>query len=287
MRSPSQFRPGPPPALNSDLYAADYNEVRTLGSRASTTRTPEQRESAELREMGEDFTTDVYKQHPLPLVESARRQALVMMTGMDAQIHLSDAKHTYNFWRPITAIRAGANDGNAATPGDTTWTPFLDTHPHPEYPSALVTVTAAIAEVLIALHGDNFSFNATSGTPVKTRTFSKLSDYVQDGVTARIIGGTHFRNSCNVGAEAGRRIARHALANFLRPLPNFARATQAKAGEFQLYLHQGRVFSYVIQTSGDLSQWTAWQTNLLGVIQHTDVNSNASDRRFYRALILP
>jgi hypothetical protein len=271
--------------LNSELYAADYDEVRVLGSRANTNRTPEQADSAQIRETGEDWTMDIYAQHPLPLLESARRDALFWMAGMDAQIHLSDAKWTYSFWRPITAIREGANDGNAATVGDPAWTPFLDTHPHPEYPSALVATTAALSEVLVALHGDNFSFNATSGSPVKTRTFARLSDYVQDGIIARLVGGTHFRNSCNAGAQMGRQIAQHAFQNFLRPIPSVSAGTPLNPGEFQLFLNTGRSVPYVIERSGDLVQWSLWQTNIYGTILHLDTNAAATDRQFYRALL--
>jgi hypothetical protein len=283
MRSAAQFRPGPPPALTSDIYTADYNEIRVLGSRGNTNRTPEQAASAQLHEKGENWIADVYNQHPLPLLESARREALFWMAGMDAAIQIYDAKYTYDFWRPVTAINNGAVDGNDATPGDAAWTPFLDTHNHPDYPSYLVLVTAAVAEILIQLHGDNFSFSATSQNPSSTRTFARLSDYVEDAITARVVGGTHFRNTCNVSAEVGRRIARHAFKNYLRPVPRL-QTGPGRPGEFTLFLELGLPVPYTVETSRDLLQWLPWQTNIHGVISMTDTNAPVGER-FYRAVL--
>jgi len=277
-RSSSQFRPPPPPALTSALYAADYNEVRVLGSIANSNRTPEQTDSAQIQENGENYYSAVWRLHPLPLLEAARRQALSWMVYQDTVSHTSDAKSTYNFWRPITAIQQGANDGNDATPGDPSWTPFLRTHSHPEYPSALAAWVGADIEILILLHGDNFSFTATS--PGKTRTFARLSDYVQDAITARIIGGTHFRNSCNAGAEMGRQIARHAFQNYLRPVPRL-RSGPVQPGEFRLFLEQPSLTPFQVEVSSDLQQWQPWQSSLSGVLSLTDTNT-AADRRFYR-----
>lgn len=281
MRSAAQFRPAPPPSLTSAIYTADFNEIRVLGSRANTNRTPEQAASAELREKGENWVADVYRQHPFPLLESARREALVWMAGMDAYIQIFDAKYTYNFWRPITAIRSGALDGNDDTPGDPAWTPFLDTHNHPDYPSALVLSTAAMVEILILLHGDQFSFSATSTNPDRTRTFTKLSDYVEDGITARVVGGTHFRHTCNVSAETGRQIARHAFQRYLRPVPRLQTGPN-QPGEFTLVLQPDLPFRYSVETSSDLVEWLPWQTIVHGPILLNDTNAAAVDRRFYR-----
>lgn len=285
MRSSAQFRVGPPPALTSATYTVDYNEIRVLGSRGNTNRTPEQAASAELQEKGENWLTDVYSQHPLPLLESARRDALLFMAGMDAQISIWDAKYAYNFWRPITAIQNGAIDGNNNTPGDTGWTPFLNTHNHPEYPSALVMGTASMVETLIQLHGDDFSFSATSTNPDATRTFARLSDYVEDAITARVVGGTHFRNTCNVSAETGRQIARHSFQNYLRPLPRLATGP-SQPGEFTLLLQPDVPLRYAIERSSDLVQWLPWQTNTYGLIGFADTNAATLERRFYRALLL-
>lgn len=285
MRSASQFRPDPPPSLASAIYTADYNEIRLLGSRGNTNRTPEQTASAELQEKGEDWLADVYKQHPLPLLESARREALVWMVGMDAQILIYNAKYAFNFWRPITAIRNGGIDGNNDTPGDPTWTPFLDTHNHPEYPSALVLSTASTVEIAILLHGDQFRFSAASKNPDRTREFGRLSEYVEDAITARVVGGTHFRHTCNVSAGIGRQIAQQAFQGFLRPVPRLA-AGPSHPGEFTLLLQPDRPLRYAIERSSDLVQWSPWQIDVSAKVLLTDTNASAADRRFYRAVLI-
>ena len=287
MRSTSQFRPGPPPALTSEIYTRDYNEIRQIGSLSSTNRTQAQANSAQYRETGEDFFTDIAAKRPLPFLEDIRRRALMFMAGMDAHISVFEAKYVYNFWRPITAIRAGDTDGNDATQGDPAWTPFLNTHSHPEYPSALCQWTAATFETLILLHGNDVSFTAVSNDVGRSpRPFQKLSDYIDDAITARVIGGTHFRNTCNVAVEVGQRIARHAFQNFLRPVPNLTSGVRVNPGEFQLSLNTGRVFPYLIESSSDLLQWQPWQTNTYGIVLLTDPTAAAS-LRFYRAVPLP
>ena len=280
MRSASQFRPGPPPALASALYTKDYDEVRVVGSRANTNRSVAEADSALSQESGEDYLTDIESKKPLPLLESTRRRALIFMAGMDAVIQAFEAKYIYNYWRPITAIRSGAADGNDATIGDGAWTPFLDTHNHPEYPSLLVGNLSAMFEVMISLHGDDLAFSSKSYTSEKTRSFTKLSDYVEDAVTARVIGGTHFRNSCTVAAAMGRDIAQNAFVNFLRPLPNLVGAANIN-GQLNLTLSSGRAFPYVIETSSDLITWQNWRTNLLNTITESD-STQSGDRRFYR-----
>jgi len=278
-RSSSQFRPPPPPTLTSALYAADYNEVRVLGSSANTNRTPEQMDTVQLQD-AEDWATDVFRQHPLPLLEAARRWALFQMAYMDTLSHLSDALWTYKLWRPITAIQQGANDGNGATPGDPAWTPLLISHPYPDYPAVRVAYLVSDVEILILLHGDDFSFTATS--PGRTRTFARLSDYVQDTIDARVLAGTHFRNSGNAGAEMARQIARHAFQNYLRPVPRL-RHGPVQSGEFTLFLEQPSLTPFRVEISSDLQQWQPWQSSLLGVLSLTDTNT-AADRRFYRLI---
>ena len=285
MRTAAQFRPGPPPSLTSELYVRDYNEIREVGSRSFTNRTPAQTDSAVIRERDdENYILEIFAKKPLPLVESARRSALMFMAAMDAVIQAFDSKYAYNFWRPITAIRAGASDGNDLTVGDTAWTPYLETHNHPDYPSLLVATTSALINVMISIHGDDVEFDAVSQNGAKTRHFQKLSAYIDDAITARVIGGTHFRNSCDVAAEMGRQIALNAVECYLRPLPSVQSGIRT-AGEFQLSLTPGRTFPYVIQTSSDLLQWRPWITNIYGVVIQTDTNAAAADRRFYRTVI--
>jgi hypothetical protein len=64
----------------------------------------------------------------------------------DATIATFDAKYTYSFWRPVTAIRAADTDGNPATDLDPTWTPLIVTPAHPEYPSAHSIISPHISQ---------------------------------------------------------------------------------------------------------------------------------------------
>jgi hypothetical protein len=209
------------------------------------------------------------------------------MARTDAETAFLEAQYAHSFWRPYSAIRLADTDGNDATAADPSWTPFWDTPNHPEYPSGTCTFTTASIEVLLNFYGDDFGFTSSyEGTKPWTRTFARLSAVVDDAIIGRICAGGHFRNSCLAGVELGRKIARNALTNFLRPVPHFTGAARLPAGEFQLQLEPGRNFTYVIQTSNDLAQWLPWKTNSYGIVIQTDVNAAAADRRFYRALIL-
>ena len=287
MRSPAQFRPGPPPGLNSAQYAADLNEVRRIGVRNSGDRTPSQTEAAAFHHAGyQAFLQPMVAHRTLPLIESARMFALFHMIAMDTSNAALEAQYAYSFWRPITAIRLADTDGNDATAPDPAWNPLFDTPNHPEYPSATCTDTSGLVTFLISIYGDDFPFTTTNSS-AKPRSFERLSAMVGDAVEARIAAGAHYRNSCLVAVELGRKIAENALNNYLRPVPQFSGAARLNAGEFQLHLHPGRSVSYVIETSGDLSQWTPWQTNIYGSILRTDTDAGAVNQRFYRVLIQP
>ena len=288
MRTISQFRQGPPPALNSETYTADYAEVRLVGARNSATRTPEQTKAAHFYEavLETDLLDAIFPKRSLSLIESARMHALFYAAFFDAVASVCATKYAYNFWRPVTAIQAGENDGNPATTGDTAWTAFYDTHAHPDYPSQAAQAFGAVIEILISVYGDEFSFDvSTTGFP--PRTFQRLSDFFEDVVVGRIAAGMHFRYSCVVGVETGREIARHAIQNFLRPVPRLATGAAPRSGEFQLSLITGPAVSYAVETSGDLLQWVPWQTHIYGTIQLTDSNAAGTDHRFYRAHLLP
>ena len=289
MRSQAQFRPGPPPALISMLYADDVNEVRLLGAKNSATRTPDQTAAAGFHAAPDlAYLKPALASRTLPLIETARAVALYYMARADAGTAFLEAQYAYSFWRPDHAIRLADTDGNDATAADTTWTPLWDTPNHPEYPSGTCTFTTASVEVLMHFYGDDFGFTATyqGSNQQWRREFDRLSAVPDDAVVGRIAAGGHFRNSCLAGVEMGRNIARNALANCLRPVPRLV-GSPLSTGEFQLHLNQGRPLIYVLETSGDLIQWTPWQTNSLGVILHTDSSLGGSDRRFYRAMIQP
>src|SRR5688572_24696385 len=155
MASASQFRPGPPPALNSAQWARDYNEVKALGSKNSRQRTPEQTEVARFWEYSlppiyNAVTRSVANAPGRSLAQNARLLAAASQAMDDALIAVLDAKYHYGFWRPVTAIRNGDRDDNPATELEAGWAPMIDNPGHPEYPSAHSILAGSLAEVLKA-----------------------------------------------------------------------------------------------------------------------------------------
>ena len=125
----------------------------------------------------------------------------------DALISVFDAKYTYNFWRPVTAIRNGDQDGNDATERDAGWSAFIDNPMHPEYPSAHSILAASVGTVLQAEVGKGpMPVLSTSSPTAKgaTRRWSTIEDFVQEVSVARVYEGVHFRNSTEVGTAMGR-----------------------------------------------------------------------------------
>jgi membrane-associated phospholipid phosphatase len=223
LQSPSQFRPGPPPALTSQQYATDFNETKTSGSVDSVVRTADETLYAQF---WQDATVTYFwnrvalplsAQHHLTLYENARLLALLNLAEADAIIATFDAKYRYSFWRPVTAIRLADTDGNPATEVEPDWTPLIVTPAHPEYPSAHAIVSSAAAGVLAAFFGDNTEFSVdSSGLPGVTRSFSSLSAALAEINNARVFGGIHYRNSCNVGQAVGTQVANYVLSHALQ-----------------------------------------------------------------------
>ena len=218
---PSQFRLPPPLALNSPEYAADLNEVKTMGVFSGSGRTPDQSELA-LFWAGNTplywnrIAVQLSEARHLSLTENAHLFALLNVTMADAAIACWDGKYRYVFWRPITSIRAGLTPADA----DPTWVPWLDFFPagtpaHPEYPSGHSTVSGSAAFVLAAAFGENTAFSVTSDVRPGTRSFSSFSDAVAEVADARVFGGIHFRTSCVRANTLGRAVAdyvtRHAM----------------------------------------------------------------------------
>jgi len=226
MTSGSQFRPAPPPALTSETWTRDYNEIKAVGAKNSTRRTPEQTAMAKFWEatapavywpvarsvaavLGRDVTAN------------ARLLAIAAMAMDDGLIAVFDAKYTYNLWRPITAIRNGDVDGNDATERDPSWTPFIDTPMHPEYPCAHCIVSASLGAVLQAELGSGptptlSSASSTAGGAV--RTWKSVGDFVREVAEARICDGVHYRFSTEVGASMGKQIGELAVKSFPKPI---------------------------------------------------------------------
>jgi hypothetical protein len=227
--SADALRPPPPPALTSATWARDYEEVRRLGARASTERTPHQTLMARYRQAF-DVTPSMRLAADAPgrtPVQNARMFAVYQMAFDDAALAMIAAKFHYNFWRPITAIRNGTMDGNDATAPDPAWVPLLGTPNFPEYPCGHCTVAAAIAEVMTAEVGAHpaTGVRVTAGA-VPTSAVQVLpgwSEWAREVSNSRIYGGVHYRFSNEAGEEIGRRAARAVLEKFARPLPRTAR----------------------------------------------------------------
>lgn len=224
MTNGDQFRPAAPPGLASDVWARDYNEVKTLGGKASTHRTAAQTDiarfwEATLTSLYYPLARTVALQSGREATQNARLMAAVGVAMDDALIAVFDAKYAYNFWRPLTAIRNGDKDGNNATDADTTWSPFIDTPPHPEYPCAHCIVASALASVLQAEMGGGAALNFSSTSPTLpgvTRSWTNLSEFTQEVQNARVYDGVHYRNSAEVGASMGRKVGELAAARWLR-----------------------------------------------------------------------
>jgi hypothetical protein len=220
LRTASQFRPDAPPARNSEQYAKDYNEIKTIGVATGSSRSAEQSQialfwRASPTAIWNNVLTQLVLTRNFNLSENARLFALFYLAAADASIACWEAKYEYNFWRPQPAIMNGAVDGNDATTGDPAWQPFIATPPHPEYPSGHTVNSSAMAKILIS------EFEDTPGVPIVvtlsgiTREWSSLSEAVDEVIDARVYSGIHFRNSDEVGARMGRQVAqfvsRHAL----------------------------------------------------------------------------
>jgi hypothetical protein len=221
LRSASQFRPEPPPALNSEQYAKDYNEIKEIGVVTGSSRSAEQTQialfwRASPTAIWNSVLTQVVPTRTLNLSDRARLFALFYLAGADASIACWEAKYAYNFWRPQPAITNGDVDGNNFTAGDPTWQPLIITPPHPEYPSGHTTNSSAMVKIL------NEEFEDTPGVPLVvtqsgiTRRWSTFSEAVQEVIDARVYSGIHFRNSDEVGARMGRQVAQFVKNHALR-----------------------------------------------------------------------
>jgi hypothetical protein len=224
MTSPSQFRPQPPIGLTSAEWAADYNEIKSLGGKTTKQRTARQTEDAKFWLITGPVSyypivRQVIAAKKMDLVDSARFMALVSTAVADSFIAVFDAKYHYEFWRPITAIRNGDTDGNPATELDATWQPIDNTPMHPEYPCAHCISSAAVASVIEAVLGsaDIPEVAMTSTTaPGITHRWTNVWAYADEVSLARIYAGFHYRFSTRVGQDMGRQIGRLVTQKLMR-----------------------------------------------------------------------
>jgi PAP2 superfamily protein len=220
---PAHFRPKAPPSLGSRTYTRDYNESKDLGRTTDTNRTAEQSStalfwspsasalwSANIRSLASS----------MDLLTAARFEATGMAAVTNALIACWDAKYTYMFWRPVTAIQAGEIDGNSETDPDFAWTPFIVTPSHPEYPAAHTTVGASVLGFYTVWFGaDRFQFPlAFKGNGGAVRYYSSVKEIHAEEGNARVWGGMHWRHSTEVGTALGSKVGKYTATHFLKRL---------------------------------------------------------------------
>jgi hypothetical protein len=226
LKSADQVRPGPPPDLKSALYARDYNETKELGGVKSIKRTADQTEAvkfwtqANFNPAWQEVTRQLSAARNLPLAENARLFALLNMGIANTFITDWDAKFSYNFWRPVTAIRNGDQDGNDATERDASWTSLNAVPMHPEYPSQAGIIAGVSIGVLEAVFGPRPALPVTATDlmdPKLQRRFGNVQQMADEVQDVRVWGGIHFRNSLQVAYDMGQKIAAFLVDNSLKP----------------------------------------------------------------------
>jgi len=222
IESGSQFRLPAPPALQTEKYAAAYNEVKLLGKKVNPLR-PQDRTDVALFYASASpvyvFNTAARQVSTLSLTENARVFAVLAMAMADASISAWDTKYHYNFWRPQAAIQNGDLDGNPLTEADPTWLPLITTPAHPSYASGHATVSGSARAVLERVFGKDghevtLDHPAVPGVVLIYTAWDEITDDVDD---ARIYGGIHFSFDQEKGAHQGRQVGRYILRNLLRP----------------------------------------------------------------------
>ncbi len=226
LKSGSQFRAEGPPALSGDEYAADYNEVQSVGALNSATRTPDQTEAAlfwveNIQIAFNRIARIAAATRQTSLSDNARLFALLNLAGADTTIAVMDTKYIYNFWRPREAIHAGDTDGNENTIADPTWVPLTYIGVHPDYVSQHAAYGAAAARVLASFFGtDDLSFTITTSTAPGGvfRSYASFSQAAEENLNSRVWLGAHFRTACVHGFNQGKQVANYVIHHFLQPL---------------------------------------------------------------------
>jgi hypothetical protein len=225
-----QFMVEPPPSLTSTLYATDFNEAKTIGSATSTTRTADQTLVARLfaavgtttsiPAVWNNLTRDFARSSRFDGLDTARLFALANITFHDALFLSFSGKFVYGFWRPTTAIREAARDGNAATEPDANWTSLIPTPPYPSYPGNYACLSIGITRIFEREFGRNdipFSITWTeAGGPGWTRTYNNLRQLADEAAMSRVYGGIHYRFDTTSSFGACQPLADYIFDNSLR-----------------------------------------------------------------------
>jgi PAP2 superfamily len=222
----NQFRLGPPPSLTSAEYTAAFNEVKSLGIANSSAATADQKLigrfwNGAIQNYWNEITQSAAEARHLTTAQSARVFALLNLTLADEVIAFYDSKYTYDLWRPVTAIRAAAADGNDQTTADPNWLPQAgNTAADPSYPGAHATISGGAAFVLGAVFGEKpFPLNVTSEVlPGVVRSFDNFAAVANEASLSRIYAGQHFRSDENAGEKLGGAVADFVVEKFLTPV---------------------------------------------------------------------
>jgi hypothetical protein len=233
IKDPTHYTTGGPNVLTSKKYAVDFNEVKALGRKTGSTRSPAQTDVANFwavnpPRLWSGIARTLAIQEGLPTVDAARYYAFSFMAASDTLIALWNDKAHWSSWRPVTAIHEAANDGNAATDPDPDWQPFLATPPYPDQPSGHVGLATAITMTAQRFFNtDKLSFDATNQvlyvpgtltlntdpTLTATRSFTTLSQARAEVIEARILQGIHFRRADEGGAEIGKGVTNYVTSH--------------------------------------------------------------------------
>jgi hypothetical protein len=224
MTSTSQFRTEGPDSLTSAQYAADYNEVKALGPATGSSRTLQQTTealffSANPLVMDNRAFREVSAGHGLSIAQNARLFGMTSLASADALIGCWDNKDYWSFWRPITAIREAANDGNPATSPQAGWLPLLTEPPYPDEPSGYNCFSAAMLHSAKAFFGtDMVSFQLASPATATTRSYDRFTFVLRDTIDARVWLGIHFRTADVHGAWLGKKVAQWVDKHYFEPV---------------------------------------------------------------------
>jgi PAP2 superfamily len=220
-----QFRPGPPPALTSGAYGDAFNQVKALGIANSTAATPDEELigrfwNGAIQNYWNEIAQTASLRHRLSTAHSARLFALLNLSLADSVIAFYDAKYTYDFWRPVTAIRAADPRTNSQTQPDPNWLPEAgNTANDPSYPGAHAAISAAAQTVLVAFfQKDDFRLDVTSEVlPGIERHFASFSAAEREASLSRIFAGVHFSIDEQAGETLGHRVAQFVIDQSLYP----------------------------------------------------------------------
>ncbi|AMJ65666.1 vanadium-dependent haloperoxidase [Hymenobacter sp. PAMC 26628] len=218
----NQFRPGPPPALTSDAYTADFNEVKAVGGATSATRTADQAASALFWLDNSPLAwfrvaRAALATKPADAYATVRLLAQLQMAETDSYIAMCDAKYAYRRWRPITAVRLAATDGNPNTAPDAAWLPLaFPNPPDADYPSGHGSAGGAAAAVLQSFFGTDAVAFALTSNAGKTRSYTGFGQAAAENSLSRMYAGYHFRTSTAQGQAMGTQVGAFVVANALK-----------------------------------------------------------------------